>query len=619
VASALLGGITKGDFLMRALMGLIKNRHGTYVARKHVPPDLQAAVARQLQTGKPKQAFLQRSLATKSLTEANVRAKPVLMEFDRILSDARASVKAQPRPQKRERLTQVEIDRVADYAYALELYRDQQLREGGQQYLKRGLAWEGEDISQHNFDDWPEHGISSRKLASLKESVRDALPDYQDALARGDFALVEDQMAIALATFNIELTPDSPSRPVLGNAVLRAGMRALRAIERRNAGEPVETPVLADAPQAATGTPGGGTLLDALEGWRKERQRSTSGEYGRAVEMFNQLHGILPISAIKRSHALQFREALQLVPRHRPGALLKASLPELRDFGQSHPNVQKIANGTVNKNFGAVQTIALWGRNHGAVPDDVAWPDAFADMRLEEDESDRSPFEPAELQMIFNAPVFTRGERPNGGRGEAAFWLPLLALFTGARQAELAGLSVDDCDQDDETGVPLVFIAPDARAGRRLKTRNSQRVVPLHPQLVKLGFLKFVDAARKRDGAKAWLFPLVAPITEGGRAAWSKWFGRYLRGLGITDTAKVFHSFRHNMKDALRRVCRDEELRNALLGHKGNDVTEAYGAKEMLQRWGAEELNKAMVGVDYKGLSLSRVRALGKRQKQEKT
>src|SRR5262249_18709098 len=137
-------------------------------------------------------------------------------------------------------------------------------------------------------------------------------------------------------------------------------------------------------------------------------------------------------------------------------------------------------------------------------------------------------------------------------------------------------------------------------------------------QLVKLGFLKFVDTVRKRDGAKAWLFPLVAPSTKGGKAAWSKWFGRYLRSRGVTDTAKVFHSFRHNMKDALRRVCRDRELRNALLGHSDGDTSEDYGSKEMLQRWGAEELNKAIVGVAHKGLDLSRVRAAGASQQRKR-
>ena len=46
-------------------MGLNKNRHGTYEARKKVPRHLEEAVARVLGNGKPKQVWLKRSLATK--------------------------------------------------------------------------------------------------------------------------------------------------------------------------------------------------------------------------------------------------------------------------------------------------------------------------------------------------------------------------------------------------------------------------------------------------------------------------------------------------------------------------------------------------------------------------
>jgi hypothetical protein len=67
------------------LMGVIKDRHGTYCARKTVPekpPGLQAAVARLLDNGKGLQKHLKRSLGTKDLREANIRAKPVLAEFE---------------------------------------------------------------------------------------------------------------------------------------------------------------------------------------------------------------------------------------------------------------------------------------------------------------------------------------------------------------------------------------------------------------------------------------------------------------------------------------------------------------------------------------------------------
>jgi integrase len=105
-----------------------------------------------------------------------------------------------------------------------------------------------------------------------------------------------------------------------------------------------------------------------------------------------------------------------------------------------------------------------------------------------------------------------RGLRVLGGA--AGVWSPMLSLFTGARQADLAGLKTSNINGDDATGIQLMFVVPDRRTGRRLKTKSSELVIPVHPQLIKLGFLKFV-AERRREGDDAWLFPLVLP--EKGR------------------------------------------------------------------------------------------------------
>ena len=74
---------------MRAIMGLIKNSHGVYHVRKKVPADLQEPAARILGNGKRRQTWLKRSLGTKELARANVLAKPVLIEFDRVLRSQR--------------------------------------------------------------------------------------------------------------------------------------------------------------------------------------------------------------------------------------------------------------------------------------------------------------------------------------------------------------------------------------------------------------------------------------------------------------------------------------------------------------------------------------------------
>ena len=81
---------------MRAMNGVSKNRHGVYYVRKKVPKQLEQATAEVLGNGKSRQVFLKRSLDTKGLREANIRAKPILVEFDMILALAEALTVQRP-------------------------------------------------------------------------------------------------------------------------------------------------------------------------------------------------------------------------------------------------------------------------------------------------------------------------------------------------------------------------------------------------------------------------------------------------------------------------------------------------------------------------------------------
>lgn len=599
-------------------MGLIKDRHGTYYAQRKVPERLQEAVARVLNSDRGRQVFLKKSLGTKNLKAANVAATHVLADFDRTIADAEALLKERPVIPS---LTDAQIKRMAEAYYAARLANDEEeRREGtGSEPLFQSIA---EQLSAAGIEYrtpfaigvTPEAGLSDREVLKRVGTLEYELAIIPPALARGDISVIREELDELLNDFQLNVDRKSQSYRKLGMSVLTAYVRALRDIERRNAGEPIETPqsffVLSELPTGEQG----GTLREAFEGWKKERERpqGTVHEYGRAVEMFVQLHGNLRVSEMRRSHARTFREALQLVPKTRKGPLLKASLAELSEYGRTHPSAAKVSPGTVNKQLGAVQAIAGWGRHAGLVPEDVPWSDPFSEMRLEEEQSEREPFDARDLQTIFNAPLFAEHTLSIGAKGEAGIWLPLLALFAGARQAEYAGLRASDVREDEETGVLLMWFTRDTKAGRRLKTKTSERVVPVHPQLVALGFLKYVEARRK-DGEEAWLFPTVAPDQRGALSAWSKWWGRYLRThVGINDRNKVYHSFRHGFQDALRRTTPDEELRDALTGRSsGKSVGRTYGAKVMLQRWGVRVLKRAVDEISYPGLDLSHVRISG--------
>ena len=77
--------------------------------RKKVPPKLEEAVSRVLETSRPRVAWLKRSLRTKDPREANIKAKPVLMEFDRILASAATYLRQRPLVTQ---LSEIEIERL---------------------------------------------------------------------------------------------------------------------------------------------------------------------------------------------------------------------------------------------------------------------------------------------------------------------------------------------------------------------------------------------------------------------------------------------------------------------------------------------------------------------------
>jgi hypothetical protein len=173
---------------------------------------------------------------------------------------------------------------------------------------------------------------------------------------------------------------------------------------------------------------------------------------------------------------------------------------------------------------------------------------------------------------------------------------------------ELAPLTVADISTDQDTAVTFITIKEDLDEGRWLKTIGSRRAVPVHPELMRIGFMRFVDNVRQGNGNGGRLFPLLTPGPKGGFGeAWSKWFGRHIRDLGVTNRASVFHSFRHGFKDALRAASVNEDVNDALTGHIGvASVARSYGAKQMVRRFGVPVLAEAVTKVAYPGHQATR-------------
>jgi integrase len=166
------------------------------------------------------------------------------------------------------------------------------------------------------------------------------------------------------------------------------------------------------------------------------------------------------------------------------------------------------------------------------------------------------------------------------------FWLPLLCLFTGARPNEVAQLHVTDLKRTKNATwcLDIAETADDEEtngASKTVKTATSRRKIPLHPELIKIGFVQFVEQ-RKKSGAGPRLFPDLKHDTYGNHATYAlkRFRETYLPAAIKMEPRQSFYSFRHSWRDALRRIDAPPATLAAVGGwSQGKLTSDDYGDK----------------------------------------
>ena len=453
-----------------------------------------------------------------------------------------------------------------------------------------------------------EPGMSLDDLELLKFATEDAAGSLKLGVAlRRAPDWVRGEVDRALDERGATIEPDSAERQQVEVAFLAATQRAVEALARRNSGLFTPTPPKPADHSERLGPPlseayGAWKTGALLPGMKAPRARSAvEAEY--SVRRFKELYGDVRVGAITREQARGFVDAMWKLPTRLPAEIERLKLPAIlarNDLGK----FQRRAVGTLVKNI--TMLTAIVGKAGDA--NDLAfngsgWTNPFDGLKPSvQDERERQSFTTAELERIFGSSIYTEGERPVGGAGEAAYWLPVLGLMTGARLGELAQLRLCDVRRDGPEE-PLYLDINQEGEGRQLKTMSSRRKVPVHPVLVDVGFLDYARSRQSEErDVEALLFPALA--VRGGRGAgaqWSKWFGRWRREklkLAGTDSRKDFHSFRHTFKDMCRAANVSEEVHDALTGHAGGGVGRAYGSgvplKVLAEAVGRLEVPKAL-------------------------
>lgn len=239
---------------------------------------------------------------------------------------------------------------------------------------------------------------------------------------------------------------------------------------------------------------------------------------------------------------------------------------------------------TQNKALSCIRMLLTWAtdseRRRGDLPTARVAPKGVS--KAERERLKRRPWRDDELVKIFTAPIYTgcKSEWYYSEPGDTVlsrdgrYWLPLVALMTGARLGELTQLRLSDVVEARGTVYLNVTTESsveddDEDREKTTKNENSVRMLPVHPELGRLGIAEYITARRRADPTGL----LFEPRDYG------KFFNdadRFFSRVGVKSDVTSFHSFRHVHKDMLRAV-RDSDLRDRLMGHAPRSVGETYG------------------------------------------
>jgi integrase len=289
-------------------------------------------------------------------------------------------------------------------------------------------------------------------------------------------------------------------------------------------------------------------LRDIYERWIKSKPRSSDAinTCMRSLLLYEEQTGNPPLQLLTRSQGDSFRAWLQEPERG-------------------------TASKTAYDRFTWVKTLLKFAYRDLELISRNPWEGIEL---FKETTKQRRPWSEVELQTLLGQPLFQEYILPRDWRAgsDAAYWIPLLGIFTGARLSELAQLHVNDILESD--AIPSISIT-NTGLNQQLKTSASVRTIPIHSELLRLGFLQYVRHIKKCGHDLLW--PNLKQRKDKPGGYFSNWFGEYRASIGLAGYPD-FHCFRHSVRSQLGEAEVPEHVIDSVLGHeiKGSTGAKVY-------------------------------------------
>ena len=409
-----------------------------------------------------------------------------------------------------------------------------------------------------------------------------------------------------------ELRTDRRRRVAMSTAELTPDDAAWRDLVRERDQElaamkeaaPAQVAALTGGMGSATAKADTATIEKLIGAYEADKSPGWSGSSKKAVvPVFRILLEVFAgrdLNSINRVDARAIVKLLEELPAQigkRPalkGLTIKQAVEKGRELA-----LPTIGPKTINDGY-LMHIAAMW---NWAVKEEWVASSPFKGLSVHDpvDDADRrDPFSADQLTTLFSGAPWT-APWTTGGEKAGAYWVPLLCLFQGLRNSEAAGLRVEDIGEDD--GVPVIRIR--GYVGRTIKGKGARGTLPLHPEVLGIGFLAYF--AERRDAGVELLFPEGTANGRGQVAAkLAERFSTHVKRLGLIGTKLGTHSFRHCFEDRLREAELVERTALALARRKEAGSSRVYG-----HGLSARQKAEAIAKIIYPGLDLSHLYATG--------
>lgn len=317
----------------------------------------------------------------------------------------------------------------------------------------------------------------------------------------------------------------------------------------------------------------------------------------------------MPVGLIDDELVWKVRSSLARVPANRKK--LYSDLPLEKAIARGEKEGRKLLSATTQGTYlDTFRDILKLGVRRKLIPFNPAEGAKPLKKNPLSQEERRLPFSADQLKGFFTGSFYQScapkvAEPYSKPDRDWRFWFPLIMLLSGARPNEIAQLKVSNVRLSPGKTRYLDLMAegagPDAI---KVKTTSSRRRVPIHSELVRIGFLKFVETRRKADGAEALLFPTLKPNKYDNRAWYpvKRFREKFLPAEIKVGKRRSLYSLRHNVRDALRQINAPPEALRAIAGWSpgGKAASDHYGDPtnpDLYTSW--------VEGIAYPGLDLS--------------